>query len=257
MSIVSEQHLKLAKAPIVEAVIDIDCDMPPTLDIKELERPARDLFRDTYPKLRHQVIQEHKIKAKAKGDAPPEVSSRHGIQAFQFLHDDEKQLVQIRRQGFSLNRLAPYTSLDDYLPEIERTWLLFLELALPVQIRAIRLRYINRLSLPRVSGKVELNDYLMMVSPRFPSEGNLRYDGFLNQYAATEEETGNTVNIVLTSQKHEQEILPVIFDITAAKAEIAEPDDWALILSRIQSLRKLKNRIFVDTLTKQCLKLFQ
>ena len=73
------------------------------------------------------------------------MSVRRGIQALQFLHADEKQLVQVRAQGFSFNRLAPYTSLDDYLPEIERTWHLFVGLASPVQIRVVQLRYINRI----------------------------------------------------------------------------------------------------------------
>lgn len=250
----SEQNLKLRNAPIIEAVIDIDCDMPPTLDIKVLEEPARDQFRDTYPKFRPRVFREHKVEM--KGDAPPEMSYRHGIQALQLLHEDEKQLVQIRRQGFSFNRLAPYSSLDDYLPEIERTWRLFLELASPVQVRVIRLRYINRLLLPLISGQVELDDYLK-IAPHLPDEDSLSFVGFLNQHTAMERETGNQVSIVLTSQAKEQDDFPIIFDITAANAETAEPEDWALILTRIQSLRKLKNRVFLGTLTEKCLELFQ
>ena len=44
--------------------------------------------------------------------------------------------------------------LDEYLPEIERTWRFFVELASPVQVRRIRLRYINRILLPLASGGV-------------------------------------------------------------------------------------------------------
>ena len=51
--------------------------------------------------------------------------AKRAIQSLQFLHEDEKQLVQVMAQGFSFNRLAPYTSLDDYLPVIQRTWELF------------------------------------------------------------------------------------------------------------------------------------
>lgn len=184
----SEQDLKLRNAPIIEAVIDIDCDMPPGLDIKELEEPARNRFRGTYPKFRHKIMHEHKIET--KDDAPPEMSFSQKIQAIQFLAEDEKQLVQIRREGFSFNRLAPYSSLDDYLPEIERTWRLFLELASPVQVRVIRLRYINRLLLPLISGQIELDDYLK-IAPHLPDEDSLTFVGFLNQHTAMEEETGN------------------------------------------------------------------
>lgn len=249
-----EQVLKLPNAPIVEAVIDIDCDMPPTLDIKELEKPARDQFRDTYPKFQLKMLREHKFVTKA--DAPPQTSIRQEIQAIQFLNEDEKQLVQIRSQGFSFNRLKPYSSLDEYVPEIQRTWEMFLKLASPVQIRSIRLRYINRILLPLDRGKVDLQDYLK-IGPRLPDETRLSFSGFLNQHSAVEEETGNDVNIVLASQAQENEDLPIIFDITVAKTETMAPPSWTSIISRIQSLRKLKNRIFRDTLTEQCLELFQ
>jgi uncharacterized protein (TIGR04255 family) len=119
----SDSELRLPKAPIVEAVLDIGCDMPPAFDITAIEGRARDGFRDQYPKLRKQFIQQTRIETKP--DATPQMSVRHGMQAFQFLQGDEKQLVQVRAQGFSFNRLAPYTSLDDYLPEIKRTWQLF------------------------------------------------------------------------------------------------------------------------------------
>ena len=111
---------RLRNPPIVEAVFDVDCDLPPGFDLVALEERSQALFQDRYPKFRTQLVQEHRIETKA--DAPPNTSSRLAVQALQFLHDDEKQLVQVRAQGFSFNRLAPYSSLDDCLPEIERTW---------------------------------------------------------------------------------------------------------------------------------------
>ena len=99
-------RLKLQKAPIIEAVLDIDCDLPPGQQLSSLEGPARDAYRGRYPKLRTQFHQEHQIEALP--DGPPKMFiGRHGVQAFQFVRDDEKQLVQVRLQGFSFNRLAP------------------------------------------------------------------------------------------------------------------------------------------------------
>ncbi len=246
--------LKFSKAPIVEAVVDIDCDMPPAMDLAALESQARDLFRDRYPKFRPQLIQEHQLKQQI--GAAPEMSVRQSLNALQFLHDDEKQLVQVRALGFSFNRLAPYSSLDDYLPEIERAWRLFVGLASPVQIRAVRLRYINRILLPLTDGRVELDEYLKH-SPQLPDEERLTFAGFLNQHAVVEADTGNQVNIVLTTQPPGADQLPLIFDIEATSAGNAEPGDWPWIRARIQSLRGLKNHIFVNTLTDKCLKLFQ
>ena len=173
--------------PIVEAVLDIDCDMPPAFDLVALEPSAHDALRQHYPNLRKQFIQEHRFVAPI--DGAPKMTSKQGIQALQFLQDGERQLVQVRVQGFSFNRLAPYVSLDDYLPEMERTWRLFVGFAAPVQVRLVRLRYINRILLPVTAGRVELDDYLKL-GPRLPDEEKLTFAGFLNQHSAVEAECG-------------------------------------------------------------------
>lgn len=244
----------LEAAPIIEAVLDIDCDMPPTMDVASLESSSRAAFLDQYPKFQTQFMQELQFETKNEGAA--KVTSHHGVQALQFLQDDGKQLVQVRAQGFSFNRLAPYGSLDDYLPEMERTWRLFVDIAKPVQIRVIRLRYINRILLPMTSGRVELNDYLAL-GPHLPDEGSLTFIGFVNQHSAVEAGTGNQVNVVLATQPQENDRLPIIFDIQAFNSEDAETTDWVLIQSRIQSLRRLKNLVFKKTVTEKCLNLFQ
>ncbi len=250
----TDSAFTLTNAPIVEAVLDIDCDLPPGQELASLEGRARESFRDTYPKLRTQLFQEHQIEAKL--DEPPKMSIRHGVRALQFLQNDEKQIVQIRTQGYSFNRLAPYSSLDDYLPEIERTWRLFIDLALPSQVQAIRLRYINRIFLPLTEGRVQLDDYFR-VGPRLPDEKNLTFVGFFNQHTAIENSTGHQVNIVLTAEPPQDGHLPIIFDNSVASLSRGEPDNWAWILERTQSLRLLKNRIFRDTLTESCLNLFR
>ncbi|MCI0540903.1 MAG: TIGR04255 family protein [Verrucomicrobiales bacterium] len=250
----SVETFGLARAPIVEAVIDIDCDLPPAMVFAALEKPARERLRDKYPKFRAQLVQEHQIEQ--LGQAEPKFTVRKGIQAFQFRSEDERQLVQIRPLGFSFNRLSPYSSLDDYLTEIERTWKLFVEVAAPIQVRKIGLRYINRILLPIHEGQLELRDYLN-VCPQLPEKERLKFVGFLNHHAALEVATDNRVNIVLTMQNPETDRLPLIFDIETFHAEASNPGDWDHLLSRIVSLRSLKNRIFKNTLTDKCLNLFQ
>lgn len=244
----------LSKAPIIEAVLDIECDMPPAFDLGALEERARAAFHERYPKVQVRHMQEANIEALS--DAPPRLSVRQGLQGFQFFQQDERQLVQVRAQGFSFNRLAPYTSLDDYLPEIERTWGLFVELASPLQVRLIRLRYINRMLLPTTEDRIELSEYLQ-IAPRHPEEGRLKYYGFVNQHAAVEADTGNRVNIILANQPAEEGRLPVVLDIEVTSAGPVEPPEWSSILPKIQALRSLKNRVFRSTLTDRCLKLFQ
>lgn len=248
--------LVLAHPPIVEAVLDIDCDLPLGQELSALEGPARERFRDHYPTFGQRVLQEHQIETRP--DTPLNVSVRHtvAVAAYQFMQEDQKQLVQIRNDGYSFNRLAPYTSLDEYLPEIERTWRIYVSLAAPVQIRLVRLRYINRILLPLVDGKVILGDYFR-VAPRLPDEERMSFLGFVHQHVTEEPGTGNQAHTVFASQNLEQGQLPVIFDNSVLALETGDVDNWPWIEGKIRSLRSLKNHIFERSLTEQCLNLFQ
>ena len=245
---------KLSDPPIVEAVLDIDCDMPPTLDWDELKESARNAYGAHYPKF--QPISFERLEIEKSSGEPPTHKTLRGIQLLQFLHEDGKQIVQVRSQGYSFNRLAPYSTLDDYLPEIERTWKLFVGIAGPQLIRTIRLDYVNRVVLPLEDRKVDLDQYFR-TGPRLPDESNLAFSGFLNQHSVVEQGTGNQANIVLTTLPVESGNLPFILDIAVMHRADSEVDNWDWIAERIQSLRNLKNRIFKGTLTDVCLRLFQ
>ncbi len=250
----TKSALKLKNPPIVEAVLDFDCAMSPTFNLAGMEIAFRESFRDHYPIFKKQMHQGFQFEAKI--DEAPKLTTSQGLQALQVLHEDQKQIVQFRPQGFSFNRLTPYSSLDVYLPEIELAWKEFIKLAVPIQIRQIRLRYINRLLLPLSDGNLDLDHYFVG-GPKLPDEERLVFVGFLNQHSAIEKETGNRVNIVLAAQSPENDKLPVILDITAQSEATCEVDEWNKILPTIQTLRSLKNSVFEKTLTQPCLNLFQ
>ena len=65
----SDRLLSLKSPPIVEAVLDIDCDMPPALALDKLETLARDALRDHYPKFLKQFI--HALQFEAAADRAP------------------------------------------------------------------------------------------------------------------------------------------------------------------------------------------
>lgn len=245
---------KLCNAPIVEAVLDIDCDTPPDVELADLEDAAYERFGDRYPQARKQFSQEVQLQSKPEGLSS--LSTRHALQALQFLTEDEKQLVQLRAQGFSFNRLAPYSSLDDYLPEIERTWRRYGEVAAPVTTRAVRLRYINRIALPMEDGTVDLDGFLE-IAPRSAAEESLSLTGFLIQQNAFEKESHHHVSLTLRSQSPENKTLPIILDIAVSHPLEIAPSDWDAIYETVQSLRRLKNRVFRNTLTERCMQLFQ
>jgi len=238
------EGLHLTHAPIVEAVLDINCDLPPGMDFSALQEPAKQALSSAYPKVLQ--ITQRRLR--------PTIGER--VTGLQFLSDTEKQVIQFRGEGYSFNRLAPYGRLDDYLAEIEWSWNIFRELARPVQIRAIGLRFINRILLPIVDGRVKLNEYLR-VSPQLPDEETLVFTGFLNQHSAVEIATENRVNITMAMQPQENDKMPIILDIETLDPRIRVPEQWQDVREAILSLRRLKNRVFERTLTETCLNLFR
>ncbi len=250
----SRKPIKLKSPPIVEAVVDIDCDMPRDFNPPDVVTKASHLLHDSYPKNRRRVVFETELHA--KGDEVPAVTTREAQPVLQFLKDDEKQLVQIRPQGYSFNRLAPYGSFDEYLPEIERTWRLFVDLVSPVQVRLIRLRYINRFLLPMRNTKVDLAEYFTL-PPRWPEGDRFMLAAFFDRRSLRDAVTNEVVNIVTTFQPDDGKKLPVILDIEAIHEGAVDCVDWPEINHRIESARTLKNDVFAQSLTKKCLRLFR
>lgn len=244
---------RLDRAPIIEAVVDIDCDLPPAQNLRELEEVAGERLSERYPIRQHRFMQEMRFEARQEGSFNQ--AMRQEIDAVQFLASDRKQLVQFRLGGFSFNRLAPYATLDDYQADILAGWQVYLEVATPVQIRAVRLRYINRIMLPVAKTHIDLNEYFH-VAPSQPADAELQVSSFVNQYTATDIKTSHHSTVILASQPREGVELPVIFDNTAFSDGTMEPGDWESLWSEIQSLRTLKNRVFYNTLTERCLRLF-
>ncbi|PYQ32076.1 MAG: hypothetical protein DMF56_02985 [Acidobacteria bacterium] len=247
--------LHLAHAPIIEAVLDINCDLPPTIDFAALQERAKQALSASYPIARRQITQRHELRtAAAVGTA--DVAVREQVTGLQFLHTDEKQIVQFRSAGYTFNRLAPYSSLDDYLADIEWSWNIFRELTRPVQIRAIGLRFINRILLPMTGGGVDLSEYLRL-SPQLADGKTLEFVGFMHQHVAVEVATENQVNVNLVTQLPENDQLPIILDIETSDQRNRLPEDWQGVREAIVSLRSLKNRVFERTLTEECLNLFR
>ncbi|HZT08086.1 MAG TPA: TIGR04255 family protein [Chloroflexota bacterium] len=244
----------LVNPPIIEAVLDIDCSMPPDFDVAALEPHVRSAYSDRYPVVRPILLQQHLFTPGSGGH--PVHEEQTSVQGFQLWQQDEKQLLQVRSQGFSFNRLKPYSTLAEYLPEIERAWKTFVSMTLPLQIHVIRMRYINRILLPTRGDLVNLDDYFA-IGPRLPDSDSLIFTGFLDQHSAQERATGNAVTIILTAgQPTEDARVPIILDIETSRAVSVQPDDWSSILEIVESLRRLKNRVFFNSLTAKCLELF-
>lgn len=251
--------LPLKNAPIIEAVIEFHCELPPGQDRAGWEAAFKQRFGAAYPRCQAQHLQEVQFQVGPGGDGPSAKAVRQGVHGFRHLSADGKQLVQCRLDGFFFNRLAPYASFDEYLPEALRCWDLYREVAEPVIVRQVCLRYINRLLLPLAGGQLSLSNYLK--SPPVlatPADGEqFSFVEFVHQHQMAALESKTLVSVVLASQPLENAHLPVIFEIAAMRSVDLNPADHPAFEVALQSLRHLKNNVFSNTLTPECLKLFQ
>ncbi|MGQ0765945.1 MAG: TIGR04255 family protein [Gemmatimonadota bacterium] len=232
--------------------MDIDCDVPIGFSLEELAGSAAARLAPAYPLSRRRYQYAVKIGLQH----PQLLEGESDLEALLFLTTDEKQLVQVRAAGYSFNRLRPYTSFDDYVPEIRRTWNEYRELVRPTKVRKLRMRYINRIMLPASpGGSVELTDYLVV--RRLSDPDSFVLTGFLDHHSAIERASQNVVNTVLTGLPLEGNRFPVIFDNSAEAVFVTEPDEWPSIEKKLQELRDLTNRVFRTVVTEKCLSLFQ
>ena len=60
---------------------------------------------------------------------------------------DDLTVAQFRADGFTMNRLKPYTGWAMLLPQVLDLWDAYVTVAQPAHVARVALRYINRLDL--------------------------------------------------------------------------------------------------------------
>lgn len=251
----TDVYPKLPNPPIVEAIVDFDCDVPPDSTLKSLELPAGAAFHDEYPDAQPRYLQEVQVSAGQNGAFNS--SLRRSLQAWMFKATNGKQLVQLRQSGFSFNRLAPYDGFDAYLTDVERAWKRYCDLVQPIVLRNLRLRYINRISLPLEGVNTQGLEHFLASQSALPAATGLTPSGFLNQYQATDPTSQLQVAAVVASQAPDGAHLPIMFDNTVSAVGERDPGDWGGLVKVLGSLRELKNRVFFETVQPACLELFK
>jgi uncharacterized protein (TIGR04255 family) len=241
----------LKNAPIVEAVFEVKTLLPPgdhTIELQELHAQ----FSHLYPKQQLQRTVQIGFKISQKEPQSSTSSSNQKVHGYRFLSQDGKKIIQCRRDGFSFNQLAPYSTWENFSGSAVAGWKIFAEKFPTAVKKRIGLRYINRVSIP-FQGPVRLEEFLKMCPPEIPIKG-IYYTGFLNHSALFDSELMLKCNWIMTGQPVKQDTLPLVLDIDVY-------DDSPRILEKsceeiMESMRLLKNRLFFETFTAKGLDLF-
>jgi uncharacterized protein (TIGR04255 family) len=241
--------LHYLQAPITEAIID--------LRVKPAERFDRALLKQVgegekadYPK------QEEIVETVSQMEITPGRGSASVQQApigWKLIHQDRKQIVQCRGNGFTYGRLAPYESWKPFRDEAKRLSEVYRGTLNPDSVVRVAVRYINRIDIP--GNSVDLKEYFR-TSPEIAPELPQKLQGyFMHLEFPIPDISGLCLinqTIVPPARKN---VVSVVLDIDLFRDHDI-PQDEEGIWNFFEQLHEQKNRIFESSITSSARRLF-
>jgi uncharacterized protein (TIGR04255 family) len=241
-------------APITEAIFDIRAELPKNITLENLAA-IQERIKTEFPKKKNRYFLEGQFQFEALKD-PAIVQSSRKIDGHLFLTNDEKMIVQARLDGFTFNKLKPYSDWQDFGSKAKSMWMLYASLIQPEHVTRVSLRYVNRIELPFPFK--DFKEYILTVpevAPGLPQ----RIEGYFLQLVMPDSEIGATaiINQTIDSQNTSTVAVPIIFDIDVVKNVRLPPENFKQIDGILEQLREFKDRIFFNSLTEKAKELFR
>jgi uncharacterized protein (TIGR04255 family) len=142
-----------SNAPITEAVINIQAQLSPEIKLDILSQMYSSIEAE-YPKREDMLVLQGEMIVSTSVGAK---ASQSHI-GYRVISSDEKHICQLRLDGFTFSRLAPYDCWETFRDEAKRLWSIYNSLTNPQSINRLGLRYINRIDIPLPFG--DLQEYL-------------------------------------------------------------------------------------------------
>ena len=246
------RHLR--NAPITEAIIDFRVKARTGFRPEEF-LSLKTRLAERFPNVdKRRGVQATVEMIEGQGQPPVMQSADLGLQGYFFKTSDGKTIAQFRVDGFTFNRLYPYTSWEGLFPQAMELWRLYSSTAKPDVITRLAVRYINRIVLP--PGAVAFETYLRAV-PVIPPELPQYISSFLTRVTIHNPETNMAAHVVQALEESAPgSQLAVILDIDAFKEGEFSTND-PRIEQTFDQLRAFKNLIFFNSLTDDTLRRFE
>jgi len=244
----------LPNAPITEAVIDFRVRPSNDFDVSEFATAAA-RFAPGYVK--QGPIYQVQAMLAMNPDVPGRSEMSSITVGLRMHSEDERYVMQMQRDGFSLSRLAPYETWEALITEAQRLWAEYVDIAHPVVIWRVATRYINNLRLPMHLGE-DFNIYLTK-PPEVPDRLPQSLSSFLQRVALQDPARAVYATVTQSFEPipavNAPAAIPVILDVDAfriSEFQISDPAIWQCL----EELRDFKNRIFFEFLTEKALDLY-
>lgn len=225
-------------APVVEALIDIQCSISPAV-ADELLRKFEDLYnsiKTEFPVREHKISQTFSFNLKENT-----LEAKTHKNGYQYRNIPKGELAQFRLDGFTFNKLAPYSDWTAVIREAKKYWQLYSDLANP-EIKRIATRFINRFD---IMWPITDDSYVKRVtSPATAPQTTSSIVQFLDSKLSRCAD-GTLVNVIQAVKDPPPEGQRAVYtlDIDVHRMGNFDPNDmWAFF----DRFRDLKNETFRD-----------
>jgi len=240
----------LDKAPITEAIIDFRVQLPKSF-LPEAFEAMQSTLATSYPVMEKQRFFEGGIHLSA--EKVSQTTQDRGVHGFVFRNAEQGRVVQFRRDGFTFNKLKPYTDWEDVFAEAWRLWKEYLSLAHPRSVTRIAVRYLNHIPIP---SPFNFGEFLED-PPTVPDAVPQMFVDYFKRMVVHDSEANLLVNIIQAiERKTDPESVVLLLDIDAYAQEEHDPTSSELE-SRFRQLHKLKNQVFFGSITEKTAEMFE
>lgn len=250
---VSEVFTHLENAPIVEAIIHWEAKGERALEPDVLLRELKSRL-PKYPrtKLQHELHMEAKVAA-----AGPKIEQRHELQwnGVRAETADGLNIVQFRPTGLVFSRLAPYRNWEEFRREAMDAWSAFNDLAMPVEVSRLGVRFINRVGLSSVN---EVWEIIRREEPKL-GQMSVAVEGFFHQEIFDASPNPYRIRLLQTIQPSleaaagEQNLI-IDIDVFTKRPIIVSNVSFDAPLAE---MHWLKNKVFFEAITDKAINRFR
>jgi uncharacterized protein (TIGR04255 family) len=241
------------KAPIVEAVLDIQVTFSSPVDLSRLEAFQQEIVE-------HYPIKMRRVRLEAfvhfQGQSVEQAVKHPGPDGFMFKSKDGQRTIQARLDGYTLNWLKPYADWESLRGEARKHWERYRDAFHPQEVRRLGLRYVNRVEIP-----LPFNDFREYIKTA-PEVAEGLPQGLSALFMRIEVPDPNRQLLAIITEIIEPPIeepqgrLPFILDIDIVKQANFGPDSPA-IWDTFERMRDYKNEIFFNSLTERAKEMFR
>ncbi len=233
-----------SRAPIVEAIIEIRCDLPAEVNLNSLKGAVDP---DEYPGVGNQVEVTGTLDISDAGVRNETATQQTG---FAFTRSDSQRIVHAGLKRFAYSALRPYDRWSTFSREAWDAWLVYQRAVKPSRATRLGVRYVNRIEIP--DPMVEIRDYLRTAIDVSPYLSQMVEGYFLQvQVPLQSYRAAATVTSTLV-EPDRVDTTVLVLDIDAwqrTDIDFSTEDSPAVIQQGLDNLRNAKNYVFEACIT--------